>query len=249
MLGTIVIDAYKKTETAEIVDALDGLIYHDCWSSAGIYSFWNYTTKEILYFGLAADLSARFKQHNGLTRARKEHCKKEQIAEYFKANEKLGYSIMLQSSLSQPATAKFKKEYKSCFASDPDLVESFGKDGRDNIKLLEGINLEAFRLKNGNLPMWNAMNGSSAGQQRATIRNYQLTELFAPVNPNGNVSRVTLRELNNDGGFRAFECFLHGARISFYSFAKFLEFNRMGGNGYIIDRLFNEAYLKRRLVV
>lgn len=62
-------DAYTKEEKEEIAEALDDLCSPNDnygWASAGIYSFWDYNTKEIFYIGLAVDLTERFKQHNGL---------------------------------------------------------------------------------------------------------------------------------------------------------------------------------------
>jgi len=101
MLATIILDAYKQTETYEMAEAIKGITYLDCWSSAGIYCFWNYYTKEVLYVGSSNDLFERFKQHNGLIKCNPRACKRKYIQEYFQNNEKLGYTIMLQSALFQ----------------------------------------------------------------------------------------------------------------------------------------------------
>ena len=52
MFGTIIIDTYKKDETYEITDAIDDICCANDnygWSSAGIYCFWNYYTREVFY--------------------------------------------------------------------------------------------------------------------------------------------------------------------------------------------------------
>ncbi|WP_221803546.1 GIY-YIG nuclease family protein [Paenibacillus typhae] len=112
MFATIILDAYKKDEVQQISDALDDLCNANGygWASAGIYCFWDYYTNEIYYIGLAVDLEERFKQHNGLIPIDENSCKKAKINEYFKHNEKLGYSIFVQSPLSQPITSKNKKK-------------------------------------------------------------------------------------------------------------------------------------------
>lgn len=61
MFGTVIIDAYKEAEKEQIANAIDDLC--SCsdtygWASEGIYCFWDYYTKEVLYIGLAADLSS-----------------------------------------------------------------------------------------------------------------------------------------------------------------------------------------------
>ena len=57
------------------------------WASSGIYRFWDYETREILYIGLAIDLPTRFKQHNGIIKARDIDCKYQQINSYFGKSE------------------------------------------------------------------------------------------------------------------------------------------------------------------
>ena len=69
MFGTVIIDAYQKSETMEWAEAIEDLCSPNDsygWASAGIYCFWDYYFEEILYIGLAVNLSERFKQHNGI---------------------------------------------------------------------------------------------------------------------------------------------------------------------------------------
>lgn len=76
MFGTVIIDAYSNNETEEMAKAIDDLCSPNDnygWASAGIYSFWDYDKHEVLYIGLARDLSERFCQHNGLLKIPLDH--------------------------------------------------------------------------------------------------------------------------------------------------------------------------------
>ena len=104
MFGTVIIDAYRENEKQQMADAIDDLCCPNDnygWASAGIYCFWDYYTHEVLYIGLAGDLAESFMQHNGLLHV-ESGSKEKQINEYFKSHELLGYSIFVQSPLSQP---------------------------------------------------------------------------------------------------------------------------------------------------
>jgi hypothetical protein len=116
MFGTVIIDAYKKDETYEIAYAINDICCANDnygWSSAGIYCFWNYYTREIFYIGLAVDLHQRFMQHNGLAKVDNNSCKYDEITGYFDSYDKIGYTIFVQSPLSQPTIYKNKKLYKN----------------------------------------------------------------------------------------------------------------------------------------
>ena len=59
MFGTIIMDSYKADEAESMSQNIDEI----CspmdtvgWASAGIYSFWDYYTKDVLYIGLASEL-------------------------------------------------------------------------------------------------------------------------------------------------------------------------------------------------
>lgn len=82
MFGTIIMDSYKADEAESMSQNIDEI----CspmdtvgWASAGIYSFWDYYTKDVLYIGLASDLCVRFRQHNGLLPIDENACKVRQI--------------------------------------------------------------------------------------------------------------------------------------------------------------------------
>ena len=83
MLRTIIVDAYRENEKARIVEALD-ILCDPCdnhgWASAGIYCYWDYKTREVLYVGSATDLKERFKQHNEFySGVEPNTCRKKQI--------------------------------------------------------------------------------------------------------------------------------------------------------------------------
>ena len=114
MFGTVIIDAYRKEEALEIADAIDDLCSptdNYGWASARIYCFWDYYAEAVLYIGLAGDLAERFKQHNGILPI-KEGSKQKQIEDYFSRNERLGYTIFVQSPLSQPLVHRNRKVYE-----------------------------------------------------------------------------------------------------------------------------------------
>lgn len=115
MFGTVIIDAYRKDEVMEMANAIDDLCSpkdNYGWASAGIYCFWDYYAQTVLYIGLAGDLAERFKQHNGILPLR-EVSKQKQIDDYFCKNERLGYTIFVQSPLSQPSVHRNKDKYEA----------------------------------------------------------------------------------------------------------------------------------------
>lgn len=201
MFGTVILDAYTKNETKELADAINDLCCptdNYGWASAGIYSFWNYYTHEVLYIGLASDLYQRFLQHNGILTMPKEGCKFQQIQEYFQTNEKLGYTIFVQSKLSQPIVYRNKYMYEN-FAKEYDssIQDYTNKQSLNDIKLVEGILIEAYRREYGCFPPWNKVGGSIDGQNNVKKYNINIVKSFSnpqiyDVSPI--VSRSTIRE-------------------------------------------------------
>lgn len=250
MLATIIIDAYKKDDTKDVLSSLERLtrIGNGNWSSAGVYSYWNYSTREVLYIGLAIDLVERFKQHNGISFAKPETCKKTEIENYFSANEKLGFTIMLQSSLSQPSTLALRKEFKN-LQIDQSLFQPFGDDGQSSIKRLEGILLETYKRFNNRLPAWNKMGGSINGRNAAKASHGKLLQLFTETRPNKYVSRVSLRELADNPLFNDFESYLHSIRIMpLPSKAAIKIIDAQLGKSYF-EMIGNTGYFKKTLAV
>ena len=256
MFGTVIIDAYTEDEKEEIAFALDDLC-SPCdaygWSSAGIYCFWDYYTKEVLYIGLAADLCDRFKQHNGINKVDDNSCKYKQITEYFRKKEKIGYSIFVQSPLSQPITHRNEQQYKMMLGDKFSKENYAGKEGQSHIKQVEGILIEAFKKVNGNYPKWNRMGGSIYGQNVATVGNYEIVKAFNDFKSNPLVSKCSLRELSENPTYERYENHLHAIRISMLNwgmnFEKALEFHNKHDILNTYQEMITEGYFKKILNV
>lgn len=216
MLRTIIADAYREFEKPKIVQALDTLCNandNHGWASAGIYCYWDYKTREILYVGLAIDLTERFKQHNGMYSGIDVNtCKKREIDDYFKVNDKLGFSVVLQSCLSQPATKNLESKFEGLFSNMPNAKE-IGLDGKYGIQRLEGVLLEAFKKENLKFPKWNKIGGSIRGQLAVKKSNYEAFSLLNASSMHYLLSRSTLREISAKATLERYENFLHAARI------------------------------------
>ncbi|AFQ46276.1 GIY-YIG nuclease family protein [Desulfosporosinus meridiei] len=217
MFGTIILDAFTKSETMEIIEALDELVNpldNYGWASAGIYSFWNYYTKELLYIGLAVDLTERFKQHNGIIPMDPNGCKKDKIEEYFGSCDKLGYTIFVQSSMSQPATHRNKQLWNGLDIKMFDVQDYRDDLVRDDIRRVEGILIESYRIKHGDLPPWNRVGGSILGQQSVNPGNYnEIVASFSSMDPNLLTARYSLREISNNPTFERYENTMHAIRM------------------------------------
>ncbi|SMF92268.1 hypothetical protein SAMN05661091_5751 [Paenibacillus uliginis N3/975] len=216
MFGTIIRDSYSKDEVGLIVECLDDLCCPDDsigWSSSGIYCFWDLNTKEVLYIGLAIDLTIRFMQHNGLTSIDENACKKLYIEEYFRNNDKIGFSIFVQSANEQTKVYKNRNKFKDISPSDQEAFELIGKKSYDQLKIVEGILIESFREKHNRLPKWNKIGGSISGQKAATSGNYTIVDLFSNGASSILVSKYSLRELSEDCTALYFEENMHAMRM------------------------------------
>lgn len=224
MLATIIVDTYKQAETMEIINALDALCSPNDnigWASAGIYCFWNYYTKEILYIGLAVDFMKRFKQHNGLLPADPRSCKWEYIQDYFLKQDKLGYTIMVQSTMSQPQTSSNKLPELDGETIYELGIDPFAQTGlkrnaedREDIINVEGILLECYKREHRTLPKWNRVGGCTEARDWVQPGNYrQILKSFTKIEPHILVSRSTLRELATNPTFERYEGFLHSVRV------------------------------------
>ncbi|ACK59257.1 hypothetical protein BCB4264_A0436 [Bacillus cereus B4264] len=211
--GTIIQDSYTEDNVLDIVAALDDLFNPQNidwgWASSGIYSFWNYETRELLYIGLAVDFAVRFKQHNGIIPSRPSSNKYEQIKEYFNSNEKLGYSILTMPSICQPVISK---NVEVIWGEKVPVVDFNDEQFKRDVKLVEGILIECYRKKFGQLPPWNKIAGSVEGAKRSTTGNYSIVEGFTTTNWNHPLlAKCTLRELPSNIHF-AYEEFLDKVR-------------------------------------
>lgn len=259
MFGTVIIDAYRKEETLEMANAIDDLCSPNDsygWSSAGIYCFWDYYAEAVLYIGLAGDLAERFKQHNGILPL-KEGSKQKQIEDYFSKNERLGYTIFVQSSLSQPLVHRNRGLYEEFATQQNAPVEDMLSDqGRVDIKRVEGILIESFRRKYGHLPPWNSIGGSIAGQKRVMKNNINIVKSFCTpddfaINPI--VSRSTIRELSENPEWEGYENYLHAVRMYLLLFGmdyeQALDFTNKNDIFGTYERMKKSGYLNKKLIV
>jgi hypothetical protein len=217
MLATIITDVYCDSKPAELAKAIDFLCCPTDalgWSSAGIYCFWNYDTKEILYIGLASDLVHRFRQHNGLVDVSPEKCKRAQITQYFRESSLLGYSIFVQSPLAQPLVWRQKRGGEQAHGEYwGDDEEDIG-DGEHNVRIMEGTLLRSYYMLHGRWPAWNKIGGRRTeckpGDYPSEVN--LLNGLVGQEHPL--LARLTIRNLaNGDRKYRRYEENLHAIRM------------------------------------
>lgn len=262
MFGTIIIDAYEQCEAQSLADAIDEICSPTDsygWASAGIYSFWDYYSNEVLYIGLASDLKIRFMQHNGLIAIDANACKHSQIQEYFLAHEKLGYSIFVQSPLSQPVVQRNIEQYRNYLeiAKDQPIENYAGEEGIPQIKLAEGQLIEAYRIVKGDIPDWNKIGGNIHARKYATTGNYhQIVEAFTHQEmSNLLTSKSTIRELAENSTYEWFENQMHGLRMMMLtmglSYAEALQIQLKYNPWFqgFLDSMIEERYDQKKLVV
>ncbi len=170
-------------------------------------------TRELLYIGLAVDLTERFQQHNGLIKMSDKGCKINEINRYFKEYDKLGYSIFVQSPLSQPV---INKNIYKWYKLDPQKfgVNDFSHEqSKQDLRVVEGILIEAYRIRFGKYPPWNKVGGSIEGQKRTTVGNYAIVDKMTSNELSILNSRYSLRELASDPTYERYENFLHSVRV------------------------------------
>lgn len=259
MFGTVIIDAYRKEEAMEMANAIDDLCSpkdNYGWASAGIYCFWDYYAEAILYIGLAGDLAERFKQHNGILPI-KEGAKQKQIEEYFSKNERLGYTIFVQSPLSQPLVHRNRDTYETFAKQNNSSVEDMlSEQGKEDIKIVEGILIESFRKKYGHFPPWNGIGGSTVGQKRVMENNINIVKSFCKpddyyINPI--VSRSTIRELSQNAEWAWYENYLHAVRMNILmldmEYQEALDLVKKNDIINTYEEMQKSGYMKKRLVV
>lgn len=262
MFGTIIMDSYVADEAERMAKNIDEI----CspmdtlgWASAGIYSFWNYYTKEVLYIGLASDLTVRFRQHNGLYSTSETGCKYEQIQEYFSKYDRLGYSILVQSPLSQPVVHRNETIYRKFFGVSKNMpIPNYaGEEGLEFIRQAEGQLIESYRNVVGEIPSWNKIGGDKFSRKYASENNY-LYVIKAFSEGTGNnylVSKSTIRELAENATFEWFETQLHGLRMMMLTLNMTFEEAvnvQLKLNPYFEDqwnRIVDSKYLEKELII
>ena len=262
MFGTIIMDSYKSDEAElmannidEICSPMDSL----GWASAGIYSFWDYYTKEVLYIGLASDLCIRFKQHNGLHPIAENACKIRQIQDYFSKNERLGYSILVQSPMSQPIVHRNEALYRKFLETPKDMpIPNYaGEEGLEFIRQAEGQLIESYKMVVGDVPPWNKIGGDTFSRRYASEGNYlYVVQAFSNgTTDNYLVSRSTIRELAENATYEWFETQLHGLRMMMLTLGMSFEeavSAQMKFNPHFEgqwNRIISTKYLEKELIV
>src|SRR6266571_4858407 len=189
-----VLERYRAVDASEILRALQQLVGDPTWSSAGVYAYWDPGSHEILYLGLASSLPARFKAHNGLGGTGASGNKLEEITEYFRSHDELGFSVGVQSSAS-------------------------GESGRGLAAHSEGQLLEDYRRMYGRFPAWNKVGGSRIGARLSRTDSSNIFELLSGAIDSLLVARRPLRRLVEDAEALWNEAILHTARIYSQMFA------------------------------
>lgn len=187
----------------------------------------------------------------------KEGSKQKQIEDYFSRNERLGYTIFVQSPLSQPLVHRNRKVYEKFAKQQNSPIEDMlSEQGRDDIKRVEGILIESFRRKYGHFPLWNSMGGSMVGQTKVMENNINIVNSFCQpdnyvINPI--VSRSTIRELSRNPEWEWYENYLHAARMNLLilgmEYDEALEFINKNDTLGTYERMKKSGYLRKRLIV
>lgn len=237
MLSTFIREKYKLKDIPELAEAVDDLFDPAVdygWASSGVYCFWDPNSYEILYVGLAVDLAQRFRQHNGLISAKPNTCKFSEISKWFKSNDQIGYSILAQSSLSQPSCKKFNMRFD---LSKEEMVEQYGElvqEGHEAIVNTEGLFIEAHKKATGKIPCWNKVGGSIFGGRKATSKHIYLLKLFSGELDDWMVARKPIIQLSKNATYEKWENDLHAIRthtiITQSTFKKAWDFFPLYGN-------------------
>lgn len=207
MFCTIISDAYKNDEREKMYEWIDDLCSPSDtwgWASNGIYCYWDYKTKEILYIGLASDLGNRFKQHNGLINCDENGCKIKEINKYFETNEKLGFSIIVQSPFEQiPNFRNSKTPLHDLNSEENDTL-------KENLGSIEGNLIKAHELYHGKIPCWNKINGAVS---KTDFRDFSIFDNLVLKNVSFLNAKSSLRELAINERFAFYEFgVLHAVR-------------------------------------
>jgi hypothetical protein len=173
MLASIILDTFMETEAKEVASALDILCSprdHYAFSSAAIYAFWSFPEREVLYIGLAKDVAQRFRQHLGLIACDPICCKVQQIKDYFAVKDRIGYSIIVQSTMCSPTTEKEEQIIRDALDDDAAMIDvSDIFEAEENIAIAEGMLIEMFEQLGDRLPQWNKIRGSKRGRERRSF--------------------------------------------------------------------------------
>jgi len=227
-LATLIPNYYTEGSTKELADAIEDVCSpagNWGFASSGIYVFWNVATHEILYIGLAVDLGLRFKQHNGLAGCPENSSKREQIAAHFAANEKLGYTVLVQSPLSQaqcagrekaiPGELELAAEELGYLDAD-EVREIINTPLMNGLRWVEGALIRGFEQDYRRRPAWNRNSGAEieySDEDLARARTMLRAVVFLKSDYLHLTSHCSMVELSASATHVTFESFLHGVRL------------------------------------
>jgi len=250
LFGTVIIDTYTADEAKDIFKALDIVCNRKGYFSFdhyGIYCFWDFYSKEILYMGLSNNLRTRFGQHNGLLGTSDKGNKYKYISDYFTNKERLGYTVLVQSPY----------EHNDEFLDNKD----------DEIRQIEGALIEDFKLNNNRLPKWNDIGGSTYGRKPNLVNRYgNICDMVVGKKIGFLNAKSTLRELAQDSIKLSFESDLNVIRGRMYKYGesfdealnKLFKYNDFfykkgliaaGHSNYRLENLRNSSYLNKELII
>jgi hypothetical protein len=251
MWGTFMLDAYRREEAPEMRSALERLLgpaSGNAWSTAGIYIFWEFETRIPRYIGISGDIPERFAQHNGLRRSSGSGSKKDEIQAYFDQHEKLGYTVLALSHLSQADTYRQRRILRS---SDPEIIQlrrEQSKEVIDSMRAVEGALIAAAKARFGADSLWN----DSPGRIPELEPDLSDVTLATAVGVFDCLlqARLTIRGLADDGLANLFEEQLHAIRILIAPRFSNARLREMFQQAWFVDSLRDEilktGYLDRR---
>lgn len=245
LYGTIISDAYTFGEREKISDALkkvcdkQSLYSFDC---CGVYFYWDYYTKEILYIGLTNNLTRRFNEHNGILEKKRGN-KYQKIKKYFTEKEKIVFSVLVQSPM----------EEMSLYSPSKD----------EEVAIIEGSFIEGHKLKYNSKPIWNDIGGSKNGRSSINLKRYAI-KIFDSISLkkiNDFNAKSTLREIANSDEVLKNESNLHAIRMLMYKYGDSFETAKkilLTPNPFFsqsslviaeLEKLLESVYMNKKLVI
>lgn len=207
LFGTIVSDVYSKDEANNIYVSLKTICGNDHskpFDTYGIYCYWDFYTKEILYIGLSKDLVSRFAQHNNINSKSTKGNKSLKIREYFKSKDKLGFSILLQPPIIQSGFNLFDKDRE--------------------VKFIESALFQSYINQYGRIPLWNIVEGYKKGRDKKIVHRYgDILDMLNFKKVGFLNAKSLLRELSENLTFQDYECDLNLIRAHMYQWKESFE--------------------------
>lgn len=217
VLVTVARDVYTDVDRRAVYNAIDDLaspLDGMGFASNGVYVFFDPTSRELLYIGLARDLAYRFGQHNGLIKTKPSSCKIGHINGWFEHRDALGYAMLLQSPVYQSKTGRQTgTEMQEYFDEETGVFYEYEPEALTHIRDVEGQLIADVRERQGALPPWNKIASAEHEGNRPGKYTANLLDLTTGAGDSLLVARRTIRELEADPTAYYFEESLHAARL------------------------------------